>query len=99
MRLPQMQLAKPRIQHHFSCPMTKKKLYVLEVLYQAYVWAKDEDEAQRFDQDIQHETPEVWAQEVISSPNPLGWEPECLVYHMGTEDVRLSDVLATPKPS
>jgi hypothetical protein len=79
--------------------MTTKKLYVLEVLYKGYVWAESEDDAMRFDQDIQQEIPEVWAQEVISSPNPLGWKPECLVYHQGSEDVRLGDIPAATEPS
>lgn len=74
--------------------MTTKKLYVLEVLYKGYVWAEDEADAMRFDQDIQNEIPDVWAQEVIKSPNPLGWMPECLVYHQGTEDLSVAEVLA-----
>ena len=59
-----------------------KKLYVVEVMYRAYVWAADEDNAEAFAEEIQKcDEPDVSADQVRSGTNPLNWAKLCLVYH------------------
>jgi hypothetical protein len=71
-----------------------KKLYILEVLYAAYVWAEDEDNAERFVDDVQFENPEVTVTPLSfanGAYNPLGWEKESLVYHAEEYDLKLEE--------
>jgi hypothetical protein len=68
------------------------KLYAVEITYSAYVLAKDEFEAEDFVDDILSMESEqcLFVNEVVSNQNPLGWDPDCLVYHQGKEDITLA---------
>lgn len=64
----------------------EKKLYVVEVNYQAYVWAEDDCEAEDFANEIvSTEKPSIWSQEVEAGKNPLSWQRHYLVYTDGPE--------------
>jgi hypothetical protein len=72
------------------------KLFVVEVLHQGYAWAEDEDAAAKLYDQVQGETPDIYAMPV--NGNPLAWDRECLVYHGGAGDVRLGDILPPRQP-
>lgn len=64
----------------------EKKLYVVEINYQAYVWAEDDSEVEDFANEIvATERPSIWSEEVKEGKNPLSWEADCLVYTDGPE--------------
>ena len=64
----------------------EKKLYVVEINYQAYVWAEDDSEAEDFANEIvDTERPSIRSEEVKEGKNPLSWEDYCLVYTDGPE--------------
>lgn len=69
------------------------RLYVLEMVHRAYVWARDEDNAEAFADYILHEEPESFVCEVQRGSNPLNWNKKCLVYHAGKHDLELGEVL------
>lgn len=74
-----------------------KKLYVVEVLYTAYVWADSEQDAERFSQDVQFENPEINAYAASTytngTVNPLRWPVDALIYHQGNYDMTLLEAL------
>ena len=70
-----------------------KKLYVLEMVYHAYVWAHDEDNAEAFAHEILKEEPESFACLVERGSNPLNWDKKCLVYHDDDYDMELKEAL------
>ena len=72
----------------------EKKLYVVEIGYQAYVWAEDDCEAEDFASEIvANELPSIWSEEVKQGKNPLSWQSHCLVYNDGPE-IEISRILA-----
>ena len=73
-----------------------KKLFVVEIVYEAYAWAEDDAEACDMYSEIAliENFPRVSAQEVQS--NVLGWDPKACVYHNEGGDIELRDVLETP---
>ena len=72
----------------------EKKLYVVEINYQAYVWAEDDSEAEDFANEIvANELPSIWSQEVGEGKNPLSWRSHCLVYSDGPE-IEIGQILA-----
>ena len=60
-----------------------KKLYIVSVEYQAYVLAKNSDEAEEQSAKIaRNEDPTVWSLEVSDDPkNPLNWSSHACIYH------------------
>jgi len=70
-----------------------KKLFVVEVVYEAYVWAEDDVEACYMDSEIARTElfPKTSAREVQS--NVLGWEPDACVYNSEGKDIELRDAL------
>jgi len=74
-------------------PTTTKKLFAVEITYKAYAWAEDEIEAEDLARNIvdTESYPDIVISEVNS--NVLGWDPDCCVYHEGSSDVRLREVL------
>lgn len=70
-----------------------KKLFAVEIVYEAYVWAEDEAEACDMHNEIARteDSPRVSAVEVQS--NILGWNPRSCVYHNESGDIELRDVL------
>ena len=70
-----------------------KKLFVVEIVYEAYAWAEDDVEARDMAYEIActEDFPRVSAQEVQS--NVLGWDPKSCVYHNEGGDIELRDVL------
>jgi hypothetical protein len=70
-----------------------KKLFAVEIVYEAYVWAEDEAEACDMHNEIARteDFPRVSAVEVQS--NILGWDPRSCVYHNESGDIELRDVL------
>jgi hypothetical protein len=73
----------------------KKKLYVVKINYQAYVWAEDDCEAEDFaDEIVANERPSIWTEEVKQGKNPLSWQFHCLVYHDGPEEIDIGQILA-----
>jgi hypothetical protein len=75
---------------------TEKRLYVVTVSHSAYAWAESFEEAEDFAEEIVRveDYTEVAAHE--ANGNELGWEPNALVYHDGTGDLPLRDVLIGP---
>jgi hypothetical protein len=76
------------------------KLFLVEVTYTAYALAADRYEAEDLAREITstEDYPNVSVVEATS--NALGWDPECLVYHNGGEDITLGSVLdGLNKPS
>ena len=73
-----------------------KKLFAVQIVYDAYVWAEDDSEAIDMHDEITRteDFPSVTAHEVSS--NVLGWDHDCCVYHNGDGDIRLGEVLPTP---
>ncbi len=76
--------------------MTENKLFVVTVSHQAYVWAPSWEDAEDFAEEIvdKEDYSEVSSHEATS--NELGWDPRALVYHAGTGDLPLRDVLVAP---
>ena len=74
----------------------EKRLYVVTVSYSAYVWAESSEDAEDFAIEIVsvEDFTEVAAHE--TNGNELGWVPDALVYHDGTGDLPLRDVLIGP---
>lgn len=72
---------------------TTKKLFAVEITYKAYAWAEDEIEAEDLARDIvdTESYPDIVVSEATS--NFLGWDLDCCVYHGGSSDVRLREVL------
>jgi hypothetical protein len=71
-----------------------KKLYVVEVTYCAYVWAKDGANAEAFaDYIVRTEEPSVESDPVTIGHNPLAWNRKRLVYHAEKHDIELGEVL------
>ena len=70
-----------------------KKLFAVEVVYEAYVWAEDDAKARDMGVEIARteDFPRVSAKEVQS--NVLGWDPKACVYHNEDWDIELRDVL------
>jgi hypothetical protein len=70
-----------------------KKLYVVKITFQAYALGNSVKEAIEYADQIQREVydPEIDAYE--TDGNELGWDPRCLVYHAGEEDLELCHVL------
>jgi hypothetical protein len=70
-----------------------KKLFAVEVVYEAYVWAEDDAKACDMGNEIARteDFPRVSAREVQS--NVLGWDPKACVYHNEDWDIELRDVL------
>lgn len=74
-----------------------KKLYVLEVTYQAYVWADDEADAEELlPEIIDTENPSVF-HVYETDKNILGWHEYNCVYHHGDVDVTIGDILKQMK--
>ena len=75
---------------------TEKRLYVVTVSYSAYAWAESWEKAEDFAEEIVRveDYTEVAAHE--TNGNELGWKPDALVYHNGTGDLPLRDVLIPP---
>jgi len=74
------------------------KLFAVEVTYKAYVLAEDYFEAKDFASEITDtEDPVIDAREVHA--NLLGWHPESLVYHNGSNDITLREALESVKQS
>ncbi len=73
--------------------MTDKKLYTVTVEYQAYVLAESESEAEDFANEIVRTEDYPWISVTEANGKELGWNGECCVYHNGTGDIRLSEVL------
>jgi len=72
----------------------EKKLYVVEINYQAYVWAENKDDAEDFaDEIVKTETSSIWSEEVPQGKNPLLWADFCLVYNDGPE-IEIGQILA-----
>ena len=73
-----------------------KKLFAVEVVYEAYVWAEHDTEARDMAYEIARteDFPRVSAREVQS--NVLGWDPKSCVYHNEDHDIELRDVLEAP---
>ncbi len=71
-----------------TTPTMTKKLFAVEITYKAYAWAEDEIEAEDLARDIvdTESYPDIVISEVNS--NVLG-----CVYHEGSSDVRLREVL------
>lgn len=76
--------------------MSRKRLFVVEVLHQGYVWAEDEDAAVELYKQVKEETPDIYAMPVQG--NPLAWDLDCLVYHKESHDIRLGEVLPPRDP-
>jgi hypothetical protein len=75
-----------------TSPTSTKQLFAVEITYKAYAWAEDEIEAEGLVSDIVNtEEPSIVISEVNS--NVLGWDLDCCVYHEGSSDVRLREVL------
>jgi hypothetical protein len=75
-----------------TTPTMTKKLFAVEITYTAYAWAEDEIEAEDLVSDIvDTEEPSIVISEATS--NFLGWDLDCCVYHEGSSDVRLREVL------
>lgn len=70
-----------------------KKLYIVSVEYQAYVLAKDIDEAEEQSYKIERDgDPTVWAFEASGDPkNPLDWPTHSCIYH-SQDDMRDIDL-------
>ena len=70
-----------------------KKLFVVEIVYEAYAWAEDDAEARdmAYEMARTEDFPRVSAQEVQS--NVLGWDPKANIYHNEDGDIELRDVL------
>ena len=78
-----------------------KQLYVYEFTYKAYVYAEDEEEADKLQSQIQREElgpTESFVHPVKLGENPLNWNTQCCVYHTGTEDIKLSEVMGKKTP-
>ena len=72
----------------------EKKLYVVEISYQAYVWAENDCEAEDFASEIvANERPSIWSEEVKQGKNPLSWREHCLVYTNG-EEISIGEIIA-----
>jgi hypothetical protein len=76
-----------------TTPTMTKKLFAVEITYKAYAWAEDEIEAEGLVSDIvdTESCPDIVISEATS--NVLGWDLDCCVYHEGSSDVRLREVL------
>ena len=73
--------------------MTDKKLYTVTVEYRAYVLAESESEAEDFASEITSNEDYPWISVAEANGKELGWTGDCCVYHNGTGDIRLSEVL------
>jgi len=72
----------------------EKKLYLVEVSYQAYAWAENDYEAEDFANEIVHnERPSLCVEEVGERKNPLSWREHCLVYTNG-EEISIGKIIA-----
>jgi hypothetical protein len=77
-----------------------KKLYILEVIHNAYVWAEDEDNAEEFASEILKETPLVTVIPLSYDNhrfNPLMWDEKSLVYHSEKYDIELKEAFQKMK--
>lgn len=76
-----------------------KKLFVREITYRAYVYAEDGFEASDYDIEIVSDslTPSESLTELVDPkrPNPLRWDLDCCVYHSGSGDITLRELLPT----
>jgi hypothetical protein len=72
------------------------KLFALEITYKAYVWAERESHAEDFVSEIVNteDYSDIDIQE--TNTNVLGWNGNCCVYHAGSGDLLLKDVLVAP---
>lgn len=76
------------------------KLFLVEITYRAYALAADRYGAEDLAREIARteDYPDVSVVEATS--NVLGWDPECLVYNSGGDDITLGSVLDdSKKPS
>jgi hypothetical protein len=70
-----------------------KKLFIVEITYQAYAWVEDSSEAEEMAREIVNteDYPDVLVTEAKS--NTLGWDLKSCVYHNDKKDIMLRDVL------
>jgi hypothetical protein len=74
-----------------------KKLFTVEVTYKAYAWAEDKFDAEGLVSEIvdTESYPDIEIEEVDS--NVLDWDLESCVYHNEKRDIRLREVLVSPR--
>jgi hypothetical protein len=74
-----------------------KKLFVVEVTYKAYAWAKDKFDAEGLVDEIvdTESSPDIDIEEIDS--NVLGWDLGSCIYHDEKRDIRLREVLVSPR--
>ena len=75
--------------------MTAKKLYAVSVQYQAYVLAESDADAEDFAREITDTEDFQEISVVEATDNELGWSGDCCIYHSGSGDIKLKEVLAT----
>jgi hypothetical protein len=74
-----------------------KKLFVVEVTYKAYAWAEDKFDAEGLVHEIvdTESSPDIDIEEIDS--NVLGWDLGSCIYHDEKRDIRLREVLVSPR--
>jgi hypothetical protein len=75
--------------------MTAKKLYAVRVEYQAYVLAESDADAEDFAREITDTEDLPGISVVEATDNELGSSGDCCIYHSGSGDIKLKEVLAT----
>lgn len=75
---------------------SRKKLYVVEVVHRAYVYAESEKDALQFSSKVKDTEVGIPDARPVTS-NVLNWPLSCLVYHSGATDLALADVLPSPQ--
>ena len=73
-----------------------KKLYRVEVTYEAVVYAEDEHDARDYVSEIRRgeDWPDVYATQITSMREaPDGWDESTLIYHPGSWDLTLGEAL------